>query len=270
MTDKTQGLDHPIDVMYPLHAAFHSISLRAEKAAAAAESGGDLNEFRSAFDLWVKQLFYHAEVEDRYMTPALGDIEQARDNVKEHDEIRDHGRDIMAFLASGETAGLEHNVRAAMAAYTEGVQHEQLMGRVDEVKEILARALGEDRVVARTRRHLHNRVTALRTMEYDHFENEEAFVLPLVRERLSQAQQLDVARRLIIEDEAEDPRWVIDWVVSELDQAGRDAIAGLASRFAPPTRLTRRSGDSPYPNLCLSSNSSSSSTPSPGPSGTYT
>ena len=56
----------------------------------------------------------------------------------------------------------------------------------------------------------------MRILEFDHFENEEAFVVPLVHEQMKGNQELELARRQLIDDTADDPRWVIDWVAKEL------------------------------------------------------
>ncbi len=71
----------------------------------------------------------------------------------------------------------------------------------------------------------------MRVLEFDHFENEEAFVCSIVRDQMTEAEQLDVARRLLIEDGAEDPRWIIDWVAEELEPAERQLLLDLESRF---------------------------------------
>ncbi|MCH8062045.1 MAG: hypothetical protein IH861_06040, partial [Chloroflexi bacterium] len=91
------------------------------------------------------------------------------------------------------------------------------------------------KVVARTRRHLYRRVMGLRVLEFDHFENEEAFVCSIVRDRMSEKEQLDIVRRLLIDDTADDPRWIIDWVAEELEPRERKLLAELEARFAPLT-----------------------------------
>ena len=100
-----------------------------------------------------------------------------------------------------------------------------------EVEDALKQEIGQDRVLARTRRHLYQRVMAMRVLEFDHFENEEAFVVSLVGERISEQQQLEMARHLLFDDEAEDPRWIIDWVAAELTPAGRSLLSELESRL---------------------------------------
>ena len=185
MLEEITKLAHPIDAMVLMHKAFHNLSLRTEQLAADGQSGDDLAEFKSSFDFWVKQLLYHAEIEDNYMTAPLTDSQPARDNEAEHDELRAQGGELIEFIGKGDTAGLEGSVRAAMLALEEE-QHKELIEKVHEVEEVLKQEMGEDRVISRTRRHLYRRVTAMRVLEFDHFENEEAFVCSIVRDRMSE------------------------------------------------------------------------------------
>jgi hypothetical protein len=107
MTQEITRLDHPIDVMYLMHKAFHAVSSRAEALAAQGEKRADLTEFRNTFDFWVKQLLYHADAEDKYMTAPLTDCQPARDNEAEHSELRRHGGELIEFINKGDAAGLE-------------------------------------------------------------------------------------------------------------------------------------------------------------------
>ena len=91
--------------------------------------------------------------------------------------------------------------------------------------------LGEQKVTARTIRHIHSRLIGVRILELDHFENEEAFVISLVRDEVDEAGQLNIIRRLLIDDSADDPRWIIDWVHSELDSVDQALLEDLEVRF---------------------------------------
>ena len=230
MMEDITRLDSPIDVMVLMHKAFHAISLRVEQMAADSEKGGDLSDFQDAFGFWVKQLIYHATTEDEYMPGPLKDSLPARDNEAEHVELVKHGTGIVEFLGKGDAAGLEDNVKAAMFRLEEQ-QHEDLIKSAEEVQEILTREMGQEKVIARTRRNLYRKVMAMRILEFDHFENEEAFVCPLVRDQMSEQQQLDLVKRLLVDESAEDPRWVIDWVAEEIKPNERQLLADLETRF---------------------------------------
>jgi hypothetical protein len=71
----------------------------------------------------------------------------------------------------------------------------------------------------------------VRILELDHFENEEAFVISLVRDEIDEAGQLYMVRQLLIDESADDPRWVIDWVYSELNEADQALLKDLETRF---------------------------------------
>ncbi|MDP7105265.1 MAG: hemerythrin domain-containing protein [SAR202 cluster bacterium] len=230
MAEDITKLDAPIDVMYMIHKAFRAQSERAEDLAAKAQDGGDLGDFMDAFNFWVQQLLYHAQAEDDHMTGPLTDSQPARDNETEHDELRQQGGGLIAFLGKGDAAGLEENVAAAMAAL-EDQQHKDLAEKAAEVEAALTAAMGEERVLARTRRHLYRRVMALRVLEYDHFENEEAFVVESIAENLDESTQLTIAKHLLIDSSAEDTRWVIDWVARELAPGEQKLLVELEARL---------------------------------------
>ena len=60
---------------------------------------------------------------------------------------------------------------------------------------------------------------------------EEAFVLPEVRERLRVAQQLELARRLLVDEGSDNPEWVFDWVARSVDSEKRDQLSQLRAQF---------------------------------------
>ena len=163
------------------------------------------------------------------MTAPLADFKPARDNEAEHADLARQGGEIVEFLAKGDTAGLTKDVQSALALKER--QHRELVARVQEAEDALVVAIGEKQVCARTRRHLYSRVTAMANAELDHFENEEAFVCPLISEKFSEEQQLSMVKRLLIDPDNGDPRWIIDWVASELDPSERELLADLEAKF---------------------------------------
>ena len=229
-TENITKLEHPIDVMPLMHKAFRALSDRTEALAAKASTFEEVTELNEAFGFWVKQILYHATVEDEVMTAPLKDSQPARDNETEHAKLAGEAGELAKFIAQGNSAGLEESVREA--AFTlEEEQHRELEERLHEVEEALKEVLGEKKVTARTIRHIHSRFLGVRILELDHFENEEAFVCSLVRDEIDEAGQLYMVRRLLIDDNAQDPRWVIDWVQSELDPADQVLLGELEVRF---------------------------------------
>ena len=237
-TDKIQELESPIDVMYLMHKVFMAHSEKTEALARAAQSGGDLKDLEMYVYDWLKQLRYHVNTEDEYMTGPLvdtrlqGDRFPLKDNEREHREILDQGDAIITFLEEGEIAGLVDDIRTIMLKIDEQ-DHADLDIKVSDVEDALRRALGEERVLARTRRHLYRSIMALKVAEFDHFENEEAFVLPMVKEQMTRTQELQCARKLLFDDGSDNSRWIIDFMYAQLQGDERSLLLVLEAEFEP-------------------------------------
>ena len=111
--------------------------------------------------------------------------------------------------------------------------HADLDIKVSDVEDALRRALGEERVLARTRRHLYRSIMALKVAEFDHFENEEAFVLPMVKEQMTRTQELQCARKLLFDDGSDNSRWIIDFMYAQLQGDERSLLLVLEAEFEP-------------------------------------
>lgn len=183
------GDTSPIDVMYLLHKALNAEAWRTVSIAERLAVGESLHPFRDAFERWEQTLTFHAEQEDRYMTPLLPASALARDNEQSHQ-------------------GLAHRMAAIRTALHE---------------------IGEAVVTPRIRRHLFGHVVALRIAQEDHLEEEEELVLPIIRERLSAAQQCEIVQRLLRDPQAVDPTWVVTWLMHALTETERHAVAALAA-----------------------------------------
>ena len=189
---ETTKFDCPIDVMYLLHKAFRTEAVRVVQIAEKLEVGSSFQPFTAAFDFWAAALAYHAEQEDNYMTPHLANYKEAMDNQEGHRRLEERLEAVLACL------------------------HEEI---------------GRTSLVFRTKRHLFGNTILLRIAQNDHLEEEEAFVLPLVRERMTEVEQLQLAKHLLIDKDSEDPRWIIDWVAQALTPNERNLLSDLESRF---------------------------------------
>ena len=164
------------------------------------------------------------------MTGLMQDHRPARDNETEHADLFQKAGELASFIALGNAAGLEESARQAAFSLDEE-QHNLLEERFHDVETALKDVLGEKKVTVRTIRHIHSRLIGVRILKMDHFENEEAFIIPLVENEIGEAGQLDIVHRLSIDEAAEDPLWVIDWVYSELDPAEQALLKDLEARF---------------------------------------
>ena len=236
-TDEIRVLESPIDVMYLMHKVFMAHSERTEALAEKAQGGGDITDLKDGLDVWLSQLLYHTKTEDIYMTGPLRDAQlqdgrkPLRENEKEHDELRQIGANLTHRLQRDGNTGLTSEVTSLVLAMEEK-DHAELMKKVEEVEKALSGAIGEEQILARTRRHLYRSVMSFKVTEFDHFENEEAFVMPLVKDQMDHSQQLECVRRLLFDDESDNPRWIIDFVTGELEGHERKLLEKLETEFS--------------------------------------
>ena len=230
MTAEITKLEHPIDAMYLIHKALRAEAAKVEDMVRHFEIGDSLQAFRCAFNFWAAALAYHAQQEDKYMTAPLTNSQPARENEAEHVELGGMLGNLAEFMSEDQTKGIAQRVTETMLALNKD-QHADLVDKLEDVMAVLNEEIGTTKVIARTQRHLYQRVLALRVAQDDHLENEEAFVLPEIWLRISEEEQLEMAKRLLIDEDAEDERWVVDWVAQALDPRELKLLGDLVRRF---------------------------------------
>ena len=139
-------------------------------------------------------------------------------------------QDMAGCMDPDDTSELAQRVREAMGTLNED-QHKELTQKLEDVMAVLNEEIGKTKLIDRTKRHLFGRIVALHIAQDDHLDNEEAFVLPVVRQRMGEVAQQEVARRLLIDEDGQTPGWIMDWVVRALTPGERRLLAGLESRF---------------------------------------
>jgi len=190
MAEEVTTLSSPIDVMYPIHKALRTEAAHAEEVVRALDIGGSFEPLAQMFHRWATALEYHAVTEDSYMT-ALLERPSARTNEAEHRRLTELLADLQTYMReAGEPAA----------------------------------------VTARTRRHALGKVVALRVAQDDHLEEEEQRVLPVIRQQISEAQQLDMAQRLLLDRKAQEAGWPLAWLTPHVTATERQWLAALLER----------------------------------------
>jgi len=184
------SFEHPIDVMYLIHRALSAEAWHTEVIAERLIIGEDAQPFQHAFNGWMQALTFHAEMEDAYMTSRMPQSTQTRENEE---------------------------------------AHARLGQRAEEIQRYLQKIDGQP-ITTRMRRRLYGLVVALRIEQDDHLEEEEEFILPIIRERLSREDQVQMAARLLLDPEPE-MNWVIDWLKHDLTDVERQMLANLTACF---------------------------------------
>ncbi|MBT99539.1 MAG: hypothetical protein CL902_13085 [Dehalococcoidia bacterium] len=207
MTVEITTLEQPIDAMYLIHKALRGEADRTVELARCLEDGCSLQPFKLAFTAWATAIMYHAEKE--VGTEMSKSVEESR-HAASHDPIE---RVKWAVLEK------------------EDAEYARLLDRVMEVMSILEDDIGATSIISRTKQHLYGQVITLRAAQEDHLEIEEAMVIPLIRENLSTDSQVNVVGGLLIDREADDKRWVLDWISQDLTPNENNLLLELESRI---------------------------------------
>lgn len=220
MADEITSLDSPIDVMYLIHKALRAQGHRAEKEVDKLDDGSSLQGFKLAFNLWATALISHAELEDQYMNGhfvSSGGSGEASDDDSANVELSQTGGPTVDKLIR------------MLVAYEDEIVREFLKSVV-AVMSVLNDEIGTTSVITRTKQHLKAQVIELRITQEDHLETEEGLILPALRERMDEKQQLEMTRGLLIDDTADDPRWILQWIAQELTPTEQILLAEAEAR----------------------------------------
>jgi hypothetical protein len=213
MTGEITTLEQPIDAMYLIHKALRGEADRTVEQARCLEDGDSLQSFKLAFTAWATAIIYHAEKE---VGTAMSKSADESRRAASHDLVE---RAKWALLEK------------------EDAEYVRLLEGAQEVMTVLEEDIGATSIISRTKQHLYGQVIALRVAQEDHLETEEAMVLPLIRENFSPERQLEIVGLLLIDPDADDRRWVIDWISKYLTPKENKLLLALESRITQTLSL---------------------------------
>ena len=231
--DDIYELEHPIDVMYLMHKVYMKHSESVENLSRSTQNGGDFELLAIQLTEWLDHIYYHTDTEDLYMTGPLKDKElhdgrmPLKENVIEHDIIRDSGKIASDSIVNINTISPISYFSIKDVLSMEEKNHEILMTKVNAVETELEKMLGASKLDGTFRRHLYNQIVALKVAEYDHFENEEAFVLPMIKDQMTKLQQLECVEKLLFDEKSENSSWIYDFIETNLNQREADLLISL-------------------------------------------
>ncbi|MDA0263073.1 MAG: hypothetical protein O3A93_02175 [Chloroflexi bacterium] len=207
MTAEITTLEHPIDAMFLIHKALRGEANRTVEQAKCLETGCSLQPFKLAFTAWATAIMYHAEKE---VGAGMSESMDRSRCKTAHDPIE---RVKWALLEK------------------EDEEYSRLLEGVMDVMTVLETDIGATSVITRTKQHLYGQVLALRVAQDDHLETEEAMILPLLRDNLTPENQMKVVGALLIDNEADDRLWVINWMSQDLTPGENELLKALESRI---------------------------------------
>ncbi len=206
-------LESPISVKHFIHRGLRAEAARVEELLAGLEESSSLQSFKLAFNSWIMALIFHIEQERLCIAEPLTNSSSLSPN--------------------GLTQNLIDITRDALLAQDDDLQM-QLMQAVEDVLAVLNEDIGTTSLITRTKQHLFSKVVSLRVVQEDYLDVQEAFIMPLIGQRLDEHQHLSAAKGILIDEMADDPGWVIHWVSNYLTPEERPLLMDLEESFGKP------------------------------------
>ena len=203
MTMDITYCDSPIDVMYLIHNALRAEATEVTHRARQLGTANTLAAFAQALHQWASTLEEHARIEDTYMTPLLPARPVIQDNEAEHQRLTALFR--------------------ALASPLQAIPPQMPL-------------------TPRLQRQVLGHVITLGVEHDDHLEREEDLVLPLVRQRLSEAQQCALVWRLLCAGGSQEAGTIGPWIMAALTTAEWPRFSPVGKRCNPSClhRVQRR------------------------------
>lgn len=215
-------LESPLDSICLIHKALRSRGAMVADIAERLGAETSLQAFRCAFDNWASALLFFFDQEDALMSQAPLETESPRPGAESMTQWEPGGGSADGL----EAGGLGPRVKLEMAV-ANGREHLELTEMLQEVLTVLNDEIRRTRLIQRTKQHLCQRVLSLRLALDDHLEDEETFVLPILRRSMSEGQQREMVRRLLYDGESPEPRWIMNWVAEALTPEEGQLLEGL-------------------------------------------
>ena len=197
----------PIEVCKLINKALNAHAANAEGLVNDMEAGGTIQAFKLAFNNWASVLMFYLDQQENLLLPSL-----------------------MHMSSQNEQKGTPLSLRDVILS-NETHWHLNLMNMIEEVFVVLNEDIGSTTVIPRTRQHLLEKTVQLGIAQKDHLEYEQFLLMPIVLEFIDQDTQMEVVKGLLIDDLADEPRWVIEWLSIELSEEANNQIAKIEKQF---------------------------------------
>ena len=197
----------PIEVCKLINKALDAHAANAEGLVNDMEAGGTIQAFKLAFNNWASVLMFYLDQQENLLLPSL-----------------------MHMSSQNEQKGTPLSLRDVILS-NETHWHLNLMNMIEEVFVVLNEDIGSTTVIPRTRQHLLEKTVQLGIAQKDHLEYEQFLLMPIVLEFIDQDTQMEVVKGLLIDDLADEPRWVIEWLSIELSEEENNQIAKIEKQF---------------------------------------
>jgi len=173
------------------------------------QNGDTLQGFNLAFTSWITILVFYLEASEKYLEQHLKQLLFERNYA-------------------------DKNTNNALIIWFTGLSksnHDRQLKRIEDVFSILHIEIGKTSLITRTIQHLTLGILRLKIAQEDYLETQEESLIPLILKNSTPIKQLHFLKHMLIDQESEDPKWIIKWVIGQLDPHGKKLVLDLEKRL---------------------------------------
>ena len=173
------------------------------------KTGDNLKGINLAFTSWVSALVFYLEASEKYLEQHLKQLL--------------HGRNYIG-----------NNYNNTLIIWFMGLaklNRTRQLKRIDDIFSILHVEIGKTSLITRTIQHLTLGILRLKIAQEDYLETQEESLIPLICKHSNSTQQLHFLKHILIDQESEDRKWMIKWVIGHLDSTNTKLISDLERRL---------------------------------------
>jgi hypothetical protein len=173
------------------------------------KNGDNLKGVNLAFTSWVAALVFYLEASEKYLEQHLKQL------LPERNYIGNNHNNTLLIWFTGLTKLNKTNQ----------------LKRIDDIFSILHVEIGKTSLITRTIQHLTLGILRLKIAQEDYLETQEESLIPLICKHSNSTQQLHFLKHILIDQESEDRKWMIKWVIRHLDSTSKKLISDLEKRL---------------------------------------
>ena len=173
------------------------------------ENGDNLKGVNLAFTSWVAALVFYLEASEKYLEQHLKQL------LYERNYPGNNLNNTLLMWFTGLTK----------------LNRTRQLKRIDDIFSILHVEIGKTSLITRTIQHLTLGILRLKIAQEDYLETQEESLMPLIYKHSSSTQQLHFLKHMLIDQESEDRKWMIKWMIGHLDSTSKKLISDLEKRL---------------------------------------
>ena len=207
MNIENNNQSNPIEAAGFLHEALRTAANQVKQISDQLGTVHSLQGLTLAFTNWVTVLIFNMAQQENHIEPSLRDALSKEDSNKE----QKNGSIILALSRVG---------------------RQEQMSKIEDVFSILYGEIGDTSLITRTAQHLQRQILDMEIAQTNHLETQDLLIIPILANRMDSVDQLSLLKNILIDEQSDDRRWIVDWISEHSNPSSKSALAEIESQLA--------------------------------------